>query len=296
MASASFSSQSTPSVCLWKENPNRLVSLWDMLAFKAGDIYGRITALTGFAAVFMNTPNVAVSTLPQQITDEIVKALEPLTNESPGSPFTPVSVLAQRLITGIRTPDVNLQSRILAERVFALMARFKEICDEQLFFFIPKDQRGYFQTMDTFGPDFRKRFPSAATDAEESGKCLALDRPTACVFHLMRVAEHGLRRLARKLRVQLTHRGLRHPIEFADWEKVIIGCNNRIAAARTLPLGKKRQAQLDMYSDAADHCTYMKDIWRNNVSHARKPYSPTEAKGSMERVGGFMTFLARLSS
>jgi len=37
-----------------------------------------------------------------------------------------------------------------------------------------------------------ERFPEAIFDMAEAGKCLALDRSTASVFHLMRVTEYGL--------------------------------------------------------------------------------------------------------
>ena len=67
---------------------------------------------------------------------------------------------------------------------------------------------------------------------------------------------------------------------------------NKITRARTAPAGPKKQAKLEFYSDAADHCVFMKDIWRNNVSHSRKPYKPGEAQAVLERVRDFMIFLA----
>jgi hypothetical protein len=118
-----------------------------------------------------------------------------------------------------------------------------------------------------------------------------LEQDTASVFHLMRAAEFGLRALARKLRVKITHKGKNCPIEYGDWEKVITEIKNKIASSRTLPAGSKRQAKLEFYSDAADHCVFMKDIWRNNVSHTRRTYSDPEALAVLSRVKGFMDFL-----
>jgi hypothetical protein len=150
----------------------------------------------------------------------------------------------------------------------------------------------YFNQPALFGDAVKAAFPRAALDILASGDCLALEQETACIFHLMRVAEHGIRMLAKKLRVKLTHKGLSHPIEYADWEKVINGAKNKIAKARDLPHGPKRQKQLEIYSDAADHCVFMKDIWRNNISHTRKPYINAEAVGVLERVRDFMRFIA----
>ena len=83
------------------------------------------------------------------------------------------------------------------------------------------------------------------------------------------------------------------PIEYADWEKIITEIKNKIAQTRALPAGPKKQAKLEFYSDAADHCTFMKDIWRNNVSHARKGYEDYESLAILGRVQDFMKFLAK---
>ena len=54
-----------------------------------------------------------------------------------------------------------------------------------------------------FGDDVARAFPSSKGDIDEAGKCLALDRGTACVFHLMRILEIGLQLLAAKLGISL---------------------------------------------------------------------------------------------
>jgi hypothetical protein len=43
-----------------------------------------------------------------------------------------------------------------------------------------------------------------AEDISEAAQCLALNRPTACVFHLMRVMETGVQILGNRLGIQLT--------------------------------------------------------------------------------------------
>ena len=160
------------------------------------------------------------------------------------------------------------------------------------FVFTKKETANFIDNPAFFGEDVKSAFHSASFDIGETGNCLAVECPTAAVFHLMRVAEYGLRALAKKLHVRLTHSGLRQPVEFADWEKVITGIKIEITKARALNPGQKRQAKLEMYSDAADHCAYMKDIFRNNISHTRKSYTLPEALGVTGRVRDFMVFLA----
>jgi hypothetical protein len=163
---------------------------------------------------------------------------------------------------------------------------------QRLFMYVPTAKAEYWQMS---GPFPRSRLPQAVKDTQweidEAGNCYAGGRNTACVFHLMRAAEHGLRMLARRLRVKLTHKGKAMPIEFGDWNAVIVGIKNKICQMRKLSAGPKRQAKLEVYSSAADHCEYMKEIWRNNLAHARRPYNDLEAAGALARVLDFMQFI-----
>ena len=90
------------------------------------------------------------------------------------------------------------------------------------------DRRHCVDNAELFGPDVNKAFPKAIEDIRQAGNCMVAECGTAAVFHLMRVAEHGLRKLATRLHVKLTHKGSNHPIEFADWDKVITGIRNEI--------------------------------------------------------------------
>src|ERR1700730_11200862 len=67
-------------------------------------------------------------------------------------------------------------------------------------FIIEVEQRRYFDPeRPLFGKDFAKNYISAAFELDEAAKCLALSRPTASVFHLMRMMEIGVRAVARCL-------------------------------------------------------------------------------------------------
>jgi hypothetical protein len=160
------------------------------------------------------------------------------------------------------------------------------------FLYVPQDKDEYLLKNRLFGNSVYQTFPSARKELTEAGTALAMDLYTACVFYLMRVAEHGLRELALRLRVKLTHKTKLLPLDFADWNQIITGIKNKITAARTLTPGPKKQAKLEMYSSAADHCEYMKDIWRNTASHSRKSYTKLEALQAMDRVRDFMQFLS----
>jgi hypothetical protein len=182
-------------------------------------------------------------------------------------------------------------SEMLAELTLLMQTIVQELAKRKLAYVAPPYDI-YFEQDKMFGDVVFEVFKEARQDLKDAGNCLAASLPTASVFHLMRVAEHGLRKLAKRLHVKLTHTGKAMPIEFADWNDVITAIKNKVALARQVARGPKRQAKLEVYSNAADHCEYMKDIWRNNMSHARRPYSQDEAVAVFGRIRDFMQFLS----
>lgn len=160
------------------------------------------------------------------------------------------------------------------------------------FAFVPPDRA---ELLDHVGEHWKvvwDKLPDSITDTMDALECYALGKGTASVFHSMRIAEYCLRGLAKRLRVKLTHKGKTQPIEFADWDKIITACNNTIALSRSKSPGPQRQRLLTFYSEAAQHCLFMKDIWRNNIAHTRQSYNDGEAKGVMDRVHDFAEFVA----
>lgn len=188
-------------------------------------------------------------------------------------------------IFDVRANELARDYKRIREGLFAEIEKHK-------FLYLPSQGAEYFARDELFGKVVYDEFPSARDEIKEAGNALAFEMYTACVFHLMRIAEHGLRRLALRLKVKLTDKEKFMPLEFADWDKVITGIRNKIGEARRLPRGPQKQEQLEKYSNAADHCEYMKDIWRNTTSHAREPYIRPEALSAKERVENFMVFLA----
>jgi hypothetical protein len=137
------------------------------------------------------------------------------------------------------------------------------------FAFIPAEVSGYFEQEQLFGGPVFALFPEAQADIKESGNCLAAELYTGAVFYLMRTAEHGLRALARKVKVTLTHKGKPQPIDTATWEKVIAGVKAKLSRAHTMRFGPDRSEKIRFYSDLADRCSFVKDLYRNDVMHSR---------------------------
>jgi hypothetical protein len=134
-------------------------------------------------------------------------------------------------------------------------------------------------------------FPSASKEVEEGVDCYALEHNTACVFHMMRVAEHGLRALARSLKVSFPKTG--KPLEWAQWQDLI----DQVSAegkkqANAQPIGPKRDAARDFYSGAVHHFEGFKDRYRNAVMHVRASYDELDALRTINQVRDFMNGLS----
>jgi hypothetical protein len=71
--------------------------------------------------------------------------------------------------------------------------------------------------LDVFGNEVRTAFNSAAPDMIEAGNCLAAECNTAAVFHLMRVAEIGLRALANDRNAPFKNK----PIDQQEWGTIL---------------------------------------------------------------------------
>jgi hypothetical protein len=134
-------------------------------------------------------------------------------------------------------------------------------------------------------------FGSARPDIEAGVDCFALGHPTASVFHMMRVAEFGLRGIARERKVPLPPKV--GPIEWATWQDLIDAI--RTAArnlANAFPRGEKRDAVRDFYMGALGEYEAFKDEYRNHVMHTRKSYREPIALNVLNHVRGFMERLS----
>lgn len=153
--------------------------------------------------------------------------------------------------------------------------------------YMPRNEAEYFNNQELFGEVVNQKFPKAVEDIKEAGNCYATGNNTACVFHLMRVVEHGLRALAKRLKVKF-----KSSIELETWESIIKAIESEIHKIITQPKSRKRADDLEFYSGAAAQFRYFKDAWRNHVMHTRTSYDENQAMSVMAHVREFMQHLA----
>jgi len=133
-------------------------------------------------------------------------------------------------------------------------------------------------------------FPSTRYDSEQAISCYALDLDTACVFHLMRVAEYGLRGLARRMKIKLPKK---QRLEWAQWRPILKAMADKTETLfLQMKAGPAKDELLEFYNGALGQFYGFKDEYRNHVMHTRGTYDEFQASSVIAHVKDFMCKLA----
>lgn len=156
----------------------------------------------------------------------------------------------------------------------------------QLIYRYPNEKGHVLKTWKVQWASVTKAFPSATPDIFAAVDCWALGHGTSCVFHSMRILEHGLRALATNLGKEF---------DTQNWQNIIDQIESEIKSqSKTLPRGIEKNERLKFLSEAAKEFTYFKDGWRNYVSHNRATYDEHQARSVMEHTKSFMVNLSSM--
>lgn len=162
------------------------------------------------------------------------------------------------------------------------------------------DAAPFFENPELLGRVVLQGFPGCQEDIVSAGNCIAVGLGTSAVFHMMRVAEMGLRAFARHLGlirvIEDKKKGKTIPMEYAQWEKVLNQLGEKIES-KLLPMkrGPSKQKKQEFYYSTLNEVSSFKDAWRNHVMHVRRTYSLEDAAAVTAHVGRFMAGLAEHS-
>jgi hypothetical protein len=167
---------------------------------------------------------------------------------------------------------------------------------ERLFLYIPPNDAAFLvQPAPLFGIEVANNFPSTKDDIREAGRCFALERHTACVFHCMRVLEKGLHALVHDLNNRFAA-GIHFSktIEATNWGNILDEIHHTLTKQNRLQRLNPQPTKDDMqfYASAAKEFEYFKEAWRDDVSHSRGTYDRPDAARVMQHVDVFMRHLA----
>ena len=192
---------------------------------------------------------------------------------------TSVSAYIRRLLAA-RSTTITAQDMIFSLADFR--NRLEDDAENHSYFLIRRKE--YYLNDHLFALGVFNNFPSANDDIFEAGTCLALERATACVMHLMRALEVALAALAKA--VDVTNQN--------DWgaylRKIEMELDARAKAAGA------RSIDEQFYAEAAANFDRLRRAFRNPTMHPDKSYSPERAEEILVATRSFMTHLAtRLS-
>lgn len=172
----------------------------------------------------------------------------------------------------------------------ALTSALKEI-DERVFeelsngqFRCLPSEKMYFvdRVLDGLDPLLETNFPSVPDELSAGARCYVHNDNTACVFHLMRVVDLGLRCVAASLGITYTSQ---------NWGGVSREISDKMKATPKTPAWIKREP---IYAEVLMDIQSISKAHRNPVIHEiSKNYDDNEAGYLLTVVGTFISHLAK---
>lgn len=196
-----------------------------------------------------------------------------------------VYMQADRLQEHLTADPLVIDYGGLATHIEHIRSRFSDQLSLTHFYVL--DRAAYFEPdQPLFGPDVAAKFPLLAYEVDEAGKCLALRRSTAAVFHLMRTMEIGIRAFARCLNIP-------DPVKPSErnWGEILKVTKAGIDAKwpNATARGHGDGALFEAIQASLDT---VKNPWRNATMHVENKYTDDEAEDIFRAVRGFMKKLA----
>jgi hypothetical protein len=168
--------------------------------------------------------------------------------------------------------------------LYELYNRLRDDLEARVFLSVEEDLCEYYkQTTPAFGATVERTFPQISEDVSEAGKCLALGRCTACVFHLMRAMEAVVKVLGDKLNVTVIDK---NNVDL-EWGKILSNIEDKVAQ---MPKGEMK----DRWSAAFSLLLHTKIAWRNPTMHPKQTYTPEQSRDVFNATRAFIVQLSAL--
>lgn len=267
--------------------PSRsLLSVVDMLKFNAGSFF-RATAFFGLmrGSVVAMKAKFGDDVMHQPVADELRKStldqLQTLLSDLEKLDARHTKTATERLVKALSVaalPTLLSFDSMIGE----IDSRLDDELSAIYLFCLGSRDADFFNT-EHFGQDVAAKFPTGlGYEIAEASKCLAFDRSTAAVFHLMRCMEIGLSAVRKCLSLPDPKR----PAE-RNWGIVLNAIKDNIDQ-------RKWNAEEDK---TYFHTVYasldaVKNAWRNPTMHVESKYTKDEAEAIYGAVKGYFQRIA----
>jgi len=265
------------------------ISLWDMTQYQLLDLIDALDRVKHFVNSRISEIIVPKSLHPQT-KHQFFSVLEPLRIECEKLPLLLSRNELKAVVAEIESDQIRSEQAALA-RIRGILTCVHEEISKTCFGFLPLGGDEYFSKEKLFGESVQSAFPGARRDIKDAGNCLAASLNTAAVYHLMRVAEFGLRVAAQNLQISII--GKTTPIEFATWSNVLSEIDDRLKAEKISPRSEERETKLQFYSGVVQEIRTFQYAWRDPVMHVRTRFDePEESMNVFRHIRRFMQSLA----
>jgi hypothetical protein len=276
------------------------------LSFQPGRLWSLLSMLRTFASAFVRMSQTLADFRQMDTRNETRQAAERRVSLTVGDRQLPVRELARAHIGILSkwTENLPLKSTMaqvkrieeaversctnneLFDALADLGRRFHDDLEGEQFYYVRSELIRFYEGEALFGEQVEAAFPNAIEDISEAGKCLALGRHTAAVFHLMRCLEPPLNSLGKALSIDVA----------SNWNKALNEIEKEIRGRSVATHGASWKDDEPFYAEAATHFRMLKNAWRNHTMHLRHTYSEERAREIFDSVRAFMRHLSgRLS-
>jgi hypothetical protein len=269
----------------------RLISLWDMLDHHASAFY-RVTSLLG-----MMKHTLSIHAMNQERGFDGPKTFDGLLLKSFNEALGELRSELEHLGCKIALMEMDRLEKtisgnigwlpLISDQFQSMELRVQDELQCMCFFALEASKQHYFeQKQPLFGVEVAAKFPSLKYEIEEAGKCLALDRSTASVYHSIRCLEAGFAAVWRCL-------GVRDPLNGFErnWSNRLKKVEDQIEARWPAKSGRMA-GDAKLFDQVVGSLRGLQNPYRNSSMHLDDVYTEERARYIFEVVKGIMQMIA----
>jgi hypothetical protein len=246
-----------------------------MLELHATDFVNAVRELRRLTAVLDVEPLASMinDTLDQGITDNLIISTQNVVNAIQQIGARSAWVSANRLLILLNTPQTTITVAQVRAALSDIESRFMdELGFNRLFVVYPEEFWMFDPADKLLGVTTAARFLRVSFDCEEAAKCFCLGRPTACVFHSMRMLEIAIAALAKKLSIP-------DPVLANDrnWGNMLNSIKKELDSK--YPKSSRLTGSEGLFLESVYvSLDAVKNPWRNETMHVSTIYTDDEAR------------------
>ena len=266
----------------WREHPYRLISWYVMNKFSA-ELFVNIGASLHW---FGTLPERGEWT--EQTRQTAARFGERISNDLRGIGCEMAARAAGRFgWENFKPTDVEPRARELQSIIFDEM-------NTQLFLWVPADRAKFYdypedinkwdETQRAIEGPIAARFKSAANEIYTARRCFAVAQWTACVFHLMRACETGIKALYKTLKIPA-------PKLSDSWGNLLKPMDEQLKKNPPDRYGEWAK-QPDFFDHATNDVRAIKRAWRDTTMHVETNYDESNARKALDAVTSFFVHVS----